>query len=248
MVMLGAYLASRKSRDLGWVDIGWTLGVGAAAVLIGLASDGVVWRRLLIAVMCVGWAGRLAGHILRRTTHQGEDARYRSLRAHWGDQVNGKSLILFLSESVLVSLFAIPILVAVGNPNPDLGPWDVLGVLIWLTALGGEALADRQLDRFRENPANRGKTCRHGLWYYSRHPNYFFEWLHWFVYLMLAVGAPHGGWAWMGPMLMFFFLFRVTGIPFAEKQALARRGEDYRRYQQATSVFLPWFPRKEGLP
>jgi steroid 5-alpha reductase family enzyme len=95
--------------------------------------------------------------------------------------------------------------------------------------------------------ANRGHTCRDGLWRYSRHPNYFFEWLHWWAYVPLSLGAA-GGWATiLAPLVMLFFLFCVTGIPATEAQALQSRGADYRQYQRTTSAFFPWFPRRERL-
>ncbi len=82
-----------------------------------------------------------------------------------------------------------------------------------------------------------------GLWRYSRHPNYFFEWLHWFTYVLLAVGSPLWWLAWSGPLVMYLFLRYLSGVPFTEKQALRSRGEDYRDYQRSTPMFFPWFPR-----
>jgi steroid 5-alpha reductase family enzyme len=114
------------------------------------------------------------------------------------------------------------------------------GVIVWLIAVAGETIADRQLARFRRDPANRGQVCRAGLWRYSRHPNYFFEWVHWLSYVLIG----HGEWlTWIGPVGMLLFLFRVTGIPYTEMQALKSRGDRYREYQSTTNVFFPWFPR-----
>ncbi|MGH8164637.1 MAG: DUF1295 domain-containing protein, partial [Rhodanobacteraceae bacterium] len=107
----------------------------------------------------------------------------------------------------------------------------------------GETIADRQLARFRANPANDGKTCREGLWRYSRHPNYFFEWLHWFAYVALAIGSPLWWLALAGPVVMFVFLRFISGIPYTEAQALRTRGDDYRAYQHDTSMLFPWFPK-----
>ena len=117
-------------------------------------------------------------------------------------------------------------------------------ILTWVVAVGGEWLADRQLADFRADPANRGRTCREGLWGWSRHPNYFFEWLHWFAYLWLAVGSHLWWLALIGPVLMLLFLYRVSGIPWTEAQALRSRGEDYVRYQREVSAFLPLPPRR----
>jgi len=121
---------------------------------------------------------------------------------------------------------------------------DVLAIAVWIVAIAGEGVADRQLARFRADPENRGKTCRAGLWRYSRHPNYFFEWVHWFTYVLLAFGSPYVWLTLAGPAVMLLFLYKVTGIPYTEKRALMSRGDDYRRYQETTSAFVPWFPRK----
>ena len=122
---------------------------------------------------------------------------------------------------------------------------DHIGLATWLASVGGEALADRQLARFRADPRHRGKTCRAGLWRYSRHPNYFFEWLHWFAYVLLAVGSPIAWLAWSGPVVMYVFLRWISGIPWTEQQALRSRGEDYARYQRSTPMLIPWFPKED---
>ncbi len=131
------------------------------------------------------------------------------------------------------------------NPRPTFSLWELVGLLVWLGAVVGEGLADWQLARFKSEPGNRWKTCREGLWRYSRHPNYFFEWLHWCAYVPMGVGVP-GGWiTLLNPAIMLVFLLWVSGIPWAEAQALATRGEDYRAYQRTTSAFIPWFPGGE---
>ena len=132
---------------------------------------------------------------------------------------------------------------AASRRDNQLDGFALAAILVWLLAVGGESLADRQLAKFRGDPASRGRTCRVGLWAWSRHPNYFFEWLHWFAYALLAVGTP---WFWVslgGPILMFAFLYRVSGIPWTEAQSLRSRGDDYRRYQQEVSAFFPLPPR-----
>jgi steroid 5-alpha reductase family enzyme len=109
----------------------------------------------------------------------------------------------------------------------------------------GEWTADRQLARFRADPANRGKTCRAGLWRSSRHPNYFFQSLFWWTFVLLSVGAPHAWLTLISPLIILFLILKVTGIPPTEERALQSRGEDYRAYQRTTSAFIPWFPRRD---
>jgi steroid 5-alpha reductase family enzyme len=113
-----------------------------------------------------------------------------------------------------------------------------------LAAITGEALADAQLAAFKRDAANRGRVCEAGLWRYSRHPNYFFEWLIWVAYFVFAVGSPWGWVALIGPASILYLLLRVTGIPMTEEQSLRSRGDAYRRYQRTTSAFIPWLPKK----
>ena len=119
-----------------------------------------------------------------------------------------------------------------------------LALVLWTCAVAGETVADRQVERFRSDPANRGRTCQDGLWRYSRHPNYFFEWLIWVALALFAYPSPAGTMALACPVAMLCLLLRVTGIPATEAQALRTRGEEYRRYQQTTSVFVPWRRRR----
>ena len=141
--------------------------------------------------------------------------------------------------------YALPFLLMAANPSPTLHPVQWFGVALFVVAKFGETTADRQLARFRADPANKGTTCRQGLWRYSRHPNYFFEWLVWCAFAALAWPAPHGAWALVMPALMYVLVTRVSGIPYTEAQALRSRGEDYRRYQRTTSALIPWFPKEE---
>ena len=113
-------------------------------------------------------------------------------------------------------------------------------------ALAGEALADRPLEWFKKDPKNRGRVCQVGLWRYSRHPNYFFEWLAWMAFALFALPSPLGFLSLACPALMLWFLLKVTGIPATEAQALRSKGEAYREYQQSTSAFFPWRPKSPG--
>lgn len=247
LVMLIAWLAAVAKKDAGIVDATWAGGVGALALFFALASPGDVGRRILIGALAGLWSLRLAAYLLLdRVLDAEEDGRYRMLRTGWGDRANLNFLWFFQVQALGSVLFAVPLLPGLFSRQP-VGQWyDFVGAGVWLVAVAGETLADRQLARFRSRPENRGRTCRRGLWRYSRHPNYFFEWIHWFAYVFLALGSAYAWVALLGPAVMLLLLFRVTGIPYTEKRALASRGEEYRTYQRTTSAFIPWPPRSES--
>ncbi|MFC5435623.1 DUF1295 domain-containing protein [Rhodanobacter umsongensis] len=231
----------RQRSNAGIVDVLWAAGVGGGAVLLAAFGSGATAPRVILAMLGGLWGTRLAVHLWRRVHGEPEDGRYRHLRAHWsGSQL--RFFLFFQFQAVLIVLFSLPFLAVASNPRgPD--AWTLSGLAIWLLSVLGEAIADHQLACFRADPAHRGHTCRDGLWRYSRHPNYFFEWIHWFAYVCLAIGSPIARLAWAGPLVMYVFLRWISGIPYTETQALRSRG-DYRAYQRSTSMLIPWFPQR----
>jgi len=244
-VMAALWALQRARRDAGVVDVGWAAGLGVLAVLYAAAGSGPPLRRALVAAMATTWSLRLAWHLLAdRIVGKAEDGRYRTLRERWGKQAQPRFFAFFQVQALVDAILSVPFLVAMRVRAP-LRAWDAAGVLVWAVAVSGEALADAQLARFRADPANRGRTCRVGLWRTSRHPNYFFEWVHWWSYVLVGVGSPVWWATLIGPALMAFFLFAVTGIPATEAQAVVSR-PDYEEYRRTTSAFVPWFPKRQG--
>lgn len=243
LVMAALWWRQRATRDATSVDVAWSAALAALALYYALVAEGDLVRRALVACLGVVWAGRLAWHLLtdRVLGHDEEDGRYRAMREHLGEWEQAVFFVFYQGQAAVAVLFSLPMLSAMQGGPP--GPLGWAGVGVWAVAVGGETLADRQLAAFRADPSTKGRVCRRGLWRYSRHPNYFFEWLHWWTYVLMSGGA----WlSWIGPVGMFLFLFRLTGIPYTEKQALRSRGEAYREYQRTTSAFFPWPPKDES--
>ena len=233
------------ARNASLADVGWCLGLILVVWWYAMQAAGELERKVLVAGLVMLYAGRLGLHVLLdRVLGKVEDARYRRLREQWGASAGWFIFGYFQLQALAVAGFSLPFLVVMQNPRPPFALTELLGVLIWLVAVSGEALADWQLASFRAKPWNRDRVCRDGLWFYSRHPNYFFEWLHWWTYVVMAIGAPGWPLTLVGPVVMGWALMTITGIPLAEAQALASRGEDYRRYQQTTSRFIPWPPKR----
>jgi steroid 5-alpha reductase family enzyme len=199
---------------------------------------------MLVGVMTGAWGLRLAFYLLfDRIIGHPEEGRYQELRRSWKTNLGLKFLGFFEFQALLCVLLSYPFLAAAVNKSPTICWSEWTAAALWLVAISGEALADSQLAAFKSNKANKGRTCQVGLWHYSRHPNYFFEWLIWVSLALFATASPNGYYGWFSPVLILYFLLRVTGIPATEAQALRSRGEEYRRYQQSTSAFIPWFPK-----
>lgn len=241
-LMLVLWVLHLRLRNAAVVDVGWTVAVGAQAVSAALLGGGDPVRRAIVGLVGGAWSVRLAWHLVVRVAREPEDARYAELRARWGGNLPLKFLAFFLFQGALATVLGVPFFVAAADPSPALHPLLFAGLALGLVSVLGEAVADGQLRRFRADPAHRGAVCRVGLWGWSRHPNYFFEWLAWVAFVLIAAGSPWGWATVTSPLLMLYFLLRVTGIPATEAHALRSRGADYARYQREVSAFVPWKP------
>ena len=225
------------------VDVAWTAAMGVLALVYAAIAPGWLPRRILVAVLVGIWAVRLASHLARRIGRDGEDGRYQAMHAALGDKARAFLFGFFQMQAVAALTFALPFLVLSSDSSPAFRPLEFLGVAVWLLGFLGESRADAQLDRFRRDPANRGRTCRVGLWAWSRHPNYFFEWVMWIGYALIGIGAPLGWIPALGALAMLLMILKVSGVRYAEEQSLRSRGDDYRAYQASVPVFFPRRPR-----
>ena len=246
LTMAGAWLVALRTGRSGWIDAIWSFatgGFGAAAALLPFAGGDIPARQVLVAALALFWSLRLGIHIAIRTAHGGDDPRYRQLREEWGSTFRSR-LFWFLQIQASVALaLALSIVIAAHNPAPGLRLSDWLGGALLIVAIVGETIADRQLSAFRSDPGNKGRVCDAGLWGMSRHPNYFFEWLGWLAYAVIAVDLSDAyPWGWLalaGPLLMYWLLAHVSGVPPLEAHMLRSRGDAFRDYQRRVNAFWP---------
>ncbi len=247
-LMTVTWRLSLRHDNFSFVDVTWSLSFAPVAILYAAGGSGWPLRRLVIGFLIVAWSLRLGIHLWRRVArhHPEEDPRYRVLREEWkGPGLARSFLFFFLAQALLVWLLTLPVFLIAQNGSPALHPLELAGLVVWAIALLGEALADRQLEQFKE--ATRGDklaVCQRGLWRYSRHPNYFFQSLLWWGLFLMALPVPWGWTAILAPLAMLFFLLKVTGIPLTEQLSVEKRGDRYREYQRTTSPFIPLPPRK----
>ncbi|NWG24394.1 MAG: DUF1295 domain-containing protein [Pseudorhodoplanes sp.] len=245
--MACAWAVQRKTGSSRWVDATWTFGTGGVAFIAALLPVGAGswphWRQFAVAVLAGFWCLRLGLHIAARNRAIDDDPRYGSLKAQWGKDAPRRMFWFLQSQAAVGIVLALSIALAAHNPNPAFRIQDLVGAAILIVAIAGEAIADRQLRRFASDPANRRGVCDVGLWRWSRHPNYFFEWLAWTAYPVIAIdlsGQNPGGWvALLAPICMYWVLVHVSGIPPLEEHMLKTRGDMYRAYQRRTRAFLP---------
>ena len=245
-VMATAWYIQQRTENSGWVDVTWSLGVGgvaAIAALWPLGYDRPHWRQLIVAALAASWCLRLGVHIAGRTRASTDDPRYRNLINQWGSDARRRMFWFLQSQAAVGTILALSIVVAAHNPNPSLRIQDLIGLVILLASIVGEAIADQQLRTFKSDPANRKAVCDIGLWRWSRHPNYFFEWSSWLAYPIIAIDFagqnPFGWLALAAPVCMYWVLVHVSGIPPLEDHMLRSRGEAFRAYQKRTRAFFP---------
>ncbi len=223
------------------IDVTWGLGFAVVAV-VSLAVTGTSPVALLAVAMVVLWGLRLAGHIFLRSRGHGEDPRYEALLGKASGSRNAYALRrVYLPQAVILWFVSWPVQAAVtGDDDPGALAW--VGLAVWAVGLFFETVGDWQLQRFRDDPSNKGKVLDTGLWRYTRHPNYFGDATAWWGVWLVAVDAG-GWWTVLSPVVMTWFLAKGTGAALLEKDIHNRRPE-YVDYIRRTSGFVPLPPKK----
>ncbi len=249
------WATSLKPRNVNIVDVGWGLGFVLVAWLTWLskvlgpqdADASSIWFRYstLIVFMVTIWGLRLSAYLAWRSWGKAEDHRYAAMRAYRGESFAKRSLFtVFGFQAVL--LWFISLTVQIGIVGSATFPWLIgVGVLIWAVGWMFETIGDWQLVQFKKDPANRGRVMDRGLWRWTRHPNYFGDFLVWWGLYMVSAQSESWWWTISGPLLMSFLLIRVSGVALLES-SLSQRLDGYSDYVRRTSSFYPRRPRKSN--
>lgn len=246
LAMAFAWGVQAVTGNASWVDAVWSFATGLAGVMAALVPLGgpTTARQWIVAGLVAAWGGRLGWHIAQRSAEGVEDVRYAALRQEWGAAYPWRMFWFLQIQALAAFLLAFAVLLAARNPADGVRALDVIGAVILVAGVLGEAIADRQLRAFRADPANRGRVCDSGLWAWSRHPNYFCEFLVWCAVPLFAIAAdwPWGWAALLAPAMMYWLLAHVSGVPPLELAMRKSRGLAYEIYQQRTPAFFPWPP------
>lgn len=256
---IALWLSSLRSKNVNIVDVGWGLGFVLVAWLTWYqqrfflqaemtqstaapSNPNVTYAWILVAMVTL-WGLRLSGYLAWRNWGKAEDYRYAAMRSYWGNRFPLRSLVtVFGFQAVL--LWFISLCVQVGISGLAVPQFQLfVGLAVWSIGLVFETVGDWQLMRFKGNADNKGKVMNKGLWRWTRHPNYFGDFLVWWG-IYLAAAQPSSWWATVsGPALMSFLLIRVSGVKLLEA-SLKNRVEGYDQYVKRTSSFFPWFPKQ----
>ena len=236
-------VALRLKRN-DFADIVWGLGFIVSTITALFFNQSFNARVFLVSTLVFVWGIRLTIRIFLRNIKKTEDPRYKAWRKEWGDNFIIRTFLqIFMLQGLLILIVLTPVLYIINSGTSPLNLIDLLAVTVWFCGFIFEVIGDHQLDRFKKDPANKGKIMKYGLWRYSRHPNYFGEVLMWWGIFGIALSVERGWITVIGPGCITFLILKVSGIPLAEKRSLHK--DEFQQYMKKTSAFFPMPPKKE---
>ncbi len=244
VAMLLLWLLSLALRDASIVDIFWGLGFVLVAWATYFVADGATDRRILFVALVTLWGLRLATYLGWRNIGKPEDYRYRAMRKRHGDRFwIVSAYTVFGLQGVLMWIVSLPVQAGQVPATPSGLTWlDYAGVAFWIVGLLFETVGDLQLARFKADPANEGRVMDRGLWRYTRHPNYFGDFMVWWGLYLVALATGDAWWTIIGPVVMSVLLMRVSGVGMLER-SLRKRKPQYEDYVRRTNAFFPGPPK-----
>lgn len=237
------WLLFLKTANPSIIDCGWSLGVFLASTVFILINNhfppnkvvGLYWFLLFL------WATRLSGYILITRVLKNEiDKRYLQISDDWVNKQFG-FLMHYVLQSLLMLIVAIPFYFIAQIERHTITLKEIVISGCILLFLIGESIADYQLSRFKNKKTD--EVCDKGLWAYSRHPNYFFEWMIWLMFAVGTVSNKQSLLSLLSPLFLWYLFVFITG-PISERASIKSKGFKYLEYQKRTAMFIPWFVKR----
>ncbi len=236
------FIIAQYKRDNSIADVGWGIGFIILALSSLIISNNFYGRSIGVTLLVLLWGIRISYYLLMRNYKHGEDPRYRTWRAKWGQYARFKAFVfIFMLQGFLIIVISYPVLLINTSVPVPLRWFDSIGFLLWMSGFLIETIADYQLRQFLGHRRDQEMVMKTGLWRFTRHPNYFGESSMWWGIFLLALPVPFGFTTIISPLLLTYLLLFVSGIPLAEKTF--ERSIAYQQYKKETNAFFPWFPR-----
>lgn len=243
MYMSALYLIAQKKQNNSIVDVAWGLGFSIIALISFFYHRPHEIPHAIVTIITLTWGLRLSIHIYLRNKGKGEDKRYAAMRASWGEKEPFYSFFkIFMLQGFLMLIVTYPIVLINSSSDINFTPLCITGLVMWIIGFFFEAVGDYQLTQFLNNPENKGRVMRYGLWKYTRHPNYFGELMMWWGIFLMAALLPGGLITIISPLTMTFLLLFVSGIPLLEKPF--EENPEFQEYKKVTNALIPWFPKR----
>lgn len=234
------YILSLLKKDYSIVDIFWSLGFILVTIISQAHLKRMDFRSIILCAMVLLWAIRLSYFLYCRKRGKGEDFRYHNMRKKWGEWANLKAyFLIFILQGALLLIVSSPVPLILSKSNSPLKESDILAVLIFTIGFCIESIADYQMMKFKRE--NQQGILTDGFWKFSRHPNYFGEFMVWWGIFFLSMADGPIFYSLIGPALLTFLLLKVSGIPLLEEKY--KNNPEYLSYKKKTNAFFPWIPK-----
>jgi steroid 5-alpha reductase family enzyme len=235
------WIIYRLLKNPSVVDVSWSIGLMMSG-LIYLWLPSITLRNGIISALLILWSLRLAGYLWFTRIRKGHvDKRYNELSSNWKINKSFGFFINFQLQALFIFIISVVFLFAGKVEAENLSSLDIIGCIVVILGIAGESLSDLQLQHFKSN--NKKKVCNVGLWRYSRHPNYFFDWITWCGFTLFGLRYIHGYISIISPLFLYVIFNHITG-PMTERGSIQSRGQAFIDYQRETSMFFPWFKKK----
>jgi len=211
-------------------------------------------RQLLLSAAVVAWSTRLGTFLVARALKAGGDSRFDEIKYQ-----PTKFTAFWMAQATWVFVVGLPVYLVNTLPasaHPPLRPFDYFSLALFAGSWLFEIVADRQKTAWRharDKREHNEKFITNGLWSISRHPNYIGEVGLWTGIWLLSVRSlctpslPSASWLLAGasPLMTWFLLRNVSGVPPLEKAGNVKFGNDprWQEYKRTVPVFWPWGPR-----